>query len=94
LMQEKMLKIWWRFKRTLQLRIHQNSKKSQFHHCSNKIVEVEERDHVRKFQPPISGKKLWNYIIYNPREIGVLKEAIKEAILGEILMIIMLMILC
>lgn len=52
----------------------------------HKIVEVEERDQIRNFQPPITGEQIMSIFNIQPsREIGILKEAVKEAILeGEI----------
>lgn len=48
----------------------------------SKIIEVEERDHLRNFQPPISGKNIMSAFNISPsKEIGVIKEHIKEAIL-------------
>lgn len=51
-----------------------------------KIKEVEERDHIRNFQPPVSGEEIMQVFNIKPsREIGIIKNAIKEAILeGEI----------
>jgi tRNA nucleotidyltransferase (CCA-adding enzyme) len=51
-----------------------------------KIVEVEARDHIRNFQPPISGEEIMKVFNLKPsKEIGIIKETIKEAILEGII---------
>ena len=51
-----------------------------------KIIEVEERDHLRDFQPPISGETIMETFNLEPsKEIGIIKEFIKEAILEGII---------
>ena len=64
-----------------------NQKKfSEYHEnfevVTNKIIEVEKRDKIRNFQPPVDGDIIMEYFKLKPcREIGKIKEVIKEAIL-------------
>lgn len=64
-----------------------NAKRFKRYHNNFKVVrdkikEVEARDHVRNFQPPVTGEMIMEQFNLKPcREIGVLKDAIKEAIL-------------
>ncbi len=54
----------------------------KFEVVREKLKEVEEKDKIRNFQPPVTGEYIMNYFGINPgKEIGIIKEEIKEAIL-------------
>lgn len=60
---------------------------NNFQRVREKIKEVEERDHIRNFQPPVTGEEIMEYFNVGPsKEVGIIKEAIKEAILEGVIL--------
>ena len=59
---------------------------ANFQLVREKLKDIEERDALRNFQPPVTGELIMDTFAIPPcREIGIIKSAIKEAILeGEI----------
>ena len=52
----------------------------------NKMAELEERDRIRNFQPPVTGEEIMQIFSLPPsREVGIIKESIKNAILDGVI---------
>lgn len=49
---------------------------------AKKLVDIEEKDRLRNFQPPISGETIMEVFEIGPgKEVGIIKNAIREAII-------------
>ena len=60
--------------------------RANFQLVKQKLVELEERDRIRNFQPPVSGQDIMSTFAIGPcREIGTIKDAIKDAILDGLI---------
>jgi hypothetical protein len=59
---------------------------NNFQLVRTRLKKVEEKDHIRNFQPPVDGLEIMQlFNLKEGKEIGILKTAIKDAILdGEV----------
>jgi poly(A) polymerase len=63
-----------------------NRYRSNYIKLQEKIIEIEEKDKLRNWQPPITGEDIMNYFGIGPSvEVGMIKNAIRESILDGVI---------
>jgi len=59
---------------------------ANFEMVKERCAEVEASDHIRNWQPPVTGEMIMSYFNLPPgRNVGIIKNAIREAILDGII---------
>jgi poly(A) polymerase len=63
-----------------------NRYKKNYERLKSKIIEIEAKDKLRSWQPPISGEDIMKIFNLGPsKEVGIIKSAIREAILDGVI---------